>query len=237
MTTLNRIFALALLAMALSPISATVPVSANNGVDSETICTDLFASPVASPTDGGHDGHHSDAPVAAEVPLDLAFLDHMIPHHEAAVVAAQILLARSSNPELLEFANGIIEVQTAEIEEMQGYRDAWFPAAPATPSDVATEVLTAAGSDVTDAGHAQEDTAAATPGADSAHDVSALCTVEDVDRAFLEGMITHHNDAVVIAAVIMEKGEHDEIRDLAMRIVTTQGVEIEQMATWLATMP
>jgi uncharacterized protein (DUF305 family) len=50
------------------------------------------------------------------------------------------------------------------------------------------------------------------------------------DRAFAEAMIPHHRSAVEMAEVARERSTRKEIKQLADAIVTTQKVEIEQLA-------
>lgn len=71
-----------------------------------------------------------DALQEAPQPFDLAFIDAMIPHHQSAIDAAEIALQEAVHPEIRELAQGIIEAQQAEIEQMLDWRAAWFPDAP-----------------------------------------------------------------------------------------------------------
>jgi len=58
--------------------------------------------------------------------LDRAFIDDMIIHHEGAVEMAQLLLAGTERPELIQLGNDIITAQTGEIQMMQQWRAEWF---------------------------------------------------------------------------------------------------------------
>jgi uncharacterized protein (DUF305 family) len=53
-----------------------------------------------------------------------------------------------------------------------------------------------------------------------------------IDAHFIEQMIPHHEDAITMADLAMDKAEHQEIRQLAEDITRTQSEEIEQMKTW-----
>ena len=55
----------------------------------------------------------------------------------------------------------------------------------------------------------------------------------DADIAFAQGMIPHHEQAVEMAEMALEKSENPEITDLAARIVDAQGPEIEKLQGWL----
>ena len=56
--------------------------------------------------------------------LDRAFLEGMIPHHQAAVDMAKYL-AGSDKPELVKLGSDIITAQTKEIEQMQKWMKDW----------------------------------------------------------------------------------------------------------------
>lgn len=63
-------------------------------------------------------------------PFDLAFLDAMIPHHQGAVIMAQSAAEKSAHEEVKALAVVILREQIKEIEEMQMWRNAWYPDAP-----------------------------------------------------------------------------------------------------------
>jgi uncharacterized protein (DUF305 family) len=58
--------------------------------------------------------------------LDKAFLEEMIVHHEGAIDMANIVLEKSDNKELKDFANNIIETQSKEVNQMEKWLDEWF---------------------------------------------------------------------------------------------------------------
>ena len=55
----------------------------------------------------------------------------------------------------------------------------------------------------------------------------------DADVAFAQGMIPHHEQAIEMAEMALEKSESPEVTDLAARIVDAQGPEIEKLQYWL----
>lgn len=57
--------------------------------------------------------------------FDLEFIRQMIPHHEMAVMMAQMLLAGTEREELRTLGKNIITSQSSEIEMMQGWYAAW----------------------------------------------------------------------------------------------------------------
>lgn len=58
--------------------------------------------------------------------FDKAFIENMIPHHQLAIIMAQMLKAGTNRPEMLTLANNITESQSKEIEEMQSWYKSWY---------------------------------------------------------------------------------------------------------------
>lgn len=58
-------------------------------------------------------------------------------------------------------------------------------------------------------------------------------TGEAFDRAFIEGMIVHHEGAVEMAEQALEKALRPEIKEMAKDIIEAQTREIEMMRKWL----
>lgn len=63
---------------------------------------------------------------ASASPADLAFLDGMVPHHEAAVVMADEAAVEAQRAELKAFAAQVKKDQGEEIAQMKAWRKAWF---------------------------------------------------------------------------------------------------------------
>jgi uncharacterized protein (DUF305 family) len=69
---------------------------------------------------------HDAEALAGARPFDRAFIDMMIPHHEGAVRMAQHVLDEGEHKGLRKLAGDIITAQEREIEQMRGWRKAWF---------------------------------------------------------------------------------------------------------------
>ena len=57
--------------------------------------------------------------------FDKEFVRQMIPHHQMAVMMAQMASKRAAHPDLRNLARSIIKSQNAEISKMQGWQQAW----------------------------------------------------------------------------------------------------------------
>lgn len=67
--------------------------------------------------------------VLTSVPLtdfDREFINEMIPHHEMAVMMAQMLASGTERSEMKQLASNISESQSSEIEMMRGWLKIWY---------------------------------------------------------------------------------------------------------------
>ena len=103
--------------------------------DLESIHERIFGEPLSDAEHGdlgmdenmmGMDADMSQLEMAGM--FDQMFIDMMIPHHQGAIRMARVELAEGQDPELQEIAQAIIEAQSAEIEEMNGWREKWYGA-------------------------------------------------------------------------------------------------------------
>ncbi len=58
-------------------------------------------------------------------------------------------------------------------------------------------------------------------------------TGDDFDKAFIKGMVVHHEGAVDMAELALKNAKHKEIKDMAGEIIKAQTSEISQMKEWL----
>jgi uncharacterized protein (DUF305 family) len=162
----------------------------------------------------GADSAGGDEPmVSGQVPFDRAFIDAMVPHHQAAIeMAREAKQAALSQPELISIADDIIATQQAEIDQMLAWREQWFGSAESEPQEAALEVL---GLTPAEAGMEHGDV--------------DLASVDDVDQTFAGMMIGHHVGAIRMAELAEAKADHDEVKQLAGDIITAQQREIDIM--------
>ncbi|MBN2247972.1 MAG: DUF305 domain-containing protein [Coriobacteriia bacterium] len=57
-------------------------------------------------------------------------------------------------------------------------------------------------------------------------------TAGGVEAMFIEQMIPHHDDAIAMAELALDRAEHDEVRALARDIIRTQSAENDLMRQW-----
>src|SRR3989344_3753553 len=58
--------------------------------------------------------------------IDQHFIVQMIPHHEMAVIMAQMLASGTERPEMKQLADNIIASQSREIEMMRSWLTSWY---------------------------------------------------------------------------------------------------------------
>src|SRR3989344_3360179 len=152
--------------------------------------------------------------------IDRHFIEEMIPHHEGAIEMAKLALLRSKRPEMQTLANGIIEAQEREINNMKGWYEAWFgTAVPAYSSGMMGGMGHGVGMQM---GSMEGDL-----------DALAAASAADFDRVFIRQMIPHHEMAVMMARMLTAGTARDEMKQLAGDIITSQSQEIEMMRGWL----
>ncbi len=64
-------------------------------------------------------------------------------------------------------------------------------------------------------------------------DMMAVKPTGDADVDFVRGMIPHHQGAVDMAKVVLEKGKDPEIKKMAEQVIKAQESEILFMNNWL----
>lgn len=57
-------------------------------------------------------------------------------------------------------------------------------------------------------------------------------TGDDFDKAFMSEMIVHHQGAIEMASLAKQNAKHDEIKNLANDIVSSQTKEVNEMRSW-----
>lgn len=147
---------------------------------------------------------------------DVAFAQDMIPHHQQAVMMADLAADATKDPAVAKLAREIQQAQEPEIETMQSWLVDW-------DAEVSHEM-----------GH--NDLAHGETGMMSQPEISRLTTASGraFDRLFLRLMIEHHEGAIEMARTEQSGGTNDDALALAERIGSTQAAEIERMESLLA---
>lgn len=175
-----------------------------------TACTTPTTTPSAGQSSAGHaSGDHN--------ATDTMFAQMMIPHHEDAIVMAEVLLEREdAREETRDLAERIAAAQAEENAQM----DDWL-----VEHTGAASMMSGAGSMMSSGANETRERARA------AADGVATAAVEE---QFLEQMIAHHDHGVDMAASAVDGGRSATMIDLAAAMVEVQTAEIEEMQGLLA---
>ena len=144
-------------------------------------------------------------------PFDRQFIDRMIPHHAMATLSAQHMISDSRRPELRDLAENIVDSQTEQIEQMRTWREEWY-------GDPGPEYPY------------QED---GRWGDGMGWDDNGMMDGDAADAMFLRMMIPHHQQAIQMSRVALQRAEHPETRQLAEQIIAEQSAEIKAMRGYL----
>lgn len=140
--------------------------------------------------------------------VDRAFVREMVPHHEGAIDMAQVALDRSKRPEIRRLARAIVATQRTEISTLRSI----------------DRRLAAEGAKTGSLGMSHSDMGMG--------DTAMLRTADPFDRAFIDMMVPHHEGALKMAKVQLERGADEPTKRLARQIVSAQQQEIAQMQGW-----
>lgn len=146
---------------------------------------------------------------------DISFLAGMIPHHQSAVEMAESYIRHGAeNAEMKKLAENIIVTQNEEINQMN---DMIKSISESGESDAGKEAsYLKEYNQAMHSGHSQNKN-----------------NYDNIDTAFAEGMIEHHQMAVDMANLILKYGNNAEVKKLAENIVELQKKEIEEMNSFL----
>ena len=143
----------------------------------------------------------------------LHFLKGMLPHHESAVEMAESYLKYGGkNTELKKLAEDIIKTQTKEIKDMEAMIERL------EKDGQSKEEL--------EDGYLNEYNKMMMSHHSGTHSQTPPA---DVEKAFSEGMIVHHQMAVEMSEAVLKYTEDEAVKKLAGNIISAQEKEIKQM--------
>ncbi|MHB1347876.1 MAG: DUF305 domain-containing protein [Candidatus Humimicrobiaceae bacterium] len=140
--------------------------------------------------------------------IDRHFIEQMIPHHEDAVLMAEMALAKAEHEELKQLAEEVRDNQSKEIDDMRAWYKSWFESEVRKSSAGSSNMM----EDMTD--------------------LESLESARLFDKEFIEQMIPHHQMAIMMASMLLNRTERDEMKQLAQNIIKTQTEEINRMSLW-----
>src|SRR3990167_6721262 len=152
--------------------------------------------------------------------MDAHFIEQMIPHHEDAITMAELAQDLAKRQEVKTLAQNIIDSQSKEIDQMKTWYKDWYGRDLPTGINVMRQHGMMADSNM-HMGMMGNET-----------DITRLQEANDFDRVFIEDMIPHHQMAVMMANMLKNGTNREELKQLADDIITAQTDEIDKMRSW-----
>ncbi len=165
---------------------------------------------------GAHDSHSE-----ATVEFDQLYLDMMLPHHASVIALSEAALPRLTDPRLIKMAGNIIAAQSNENELLTSWRTEWYGSGEPETGDAAMMQML----DVMPVG-AMDDMMMQM---DPAAQVAAFCAAPNPDLAFIDQVIPHHQMAVDVSVIAVDKATHPELVTFAEGVITAQQGEIDEL--------
>jgi uncharacterized protein (DUF305 family) len=147
--------------------------------------------------------------------MDRHFIEQMIPHHDDAILMAEIALQKAEHPEIKTLAENIKRSQSAENAKMREWYKSWYD------TDVPENSSSMGGGMMMRGGMMGDAT-----------DMGALENAKPFDKEFIEQMIPHHQMAIMMATMLLRGTDREEMKTLGQAIIDAQSREIDQMRSW-----
>ncbi len=148
---------------------------------------------------------------------DVMFAQMMIPHHEQAIEMSDIALDPTvgASDAVKALATSIKAAQDPEIATMTSFLSLWKQSLTVDESVDHSDMMS---------------------GMLTLDEISNLSTLRGIefDRAWMLGMIAHHEGAIEMAKDVIPDGTNAAVRTLANAIVATQDSEIAEMKKLLS---
>jgi uncharacterized protein (DUF305 family) len=196
--------------------------------------------------------------------FDQAFLAQMTMHHAMGVMMTQPVITGAAHRDLQSLGTQMIADQSREIDQMRGWLQAWYGQDASCPMVAGSAMpgpgmrgwmpgpagerpgagMMAPGGMMP--GHGMPLMPWMGPGMlpgmmpggpmSGMPMMSGLWSLppDQLDATFMTWMIAHHQGAIDMAALAEERAAHQEVKDLAASIISSQSVEIGTMEAWLA---
>ncbi len=145
---------------------------------------------------------------------DVMFLQMLSPHHREGLEIVRLAGDRTLRPEVRRLVDAIATTQREELTRMTRWLSTWGEPATAPPG--------------AHAGHG------GMPGTTEA-EMKAVAATPDAafERAFLQVLLAHQDDAIQIARLELKSGDHRDVRDFARRVEQSRTSQVRMMSGWL----
>ena len=175
---------------------------------------------------------------AHAAPFDQQFIDAMTPHHQSALVMAQMAVSKAKYPEVRRLARAIVTDQKKEIAYMGQLRKRVYGSAMSTNrSGMKMDGQMSGMEHSSMGGMKMSGDKMMMPGTMMGLPMKGMMDMGQLksasgagfDRMFLKMMIPHHAGAIVMADEALKTSGRAEIRGLSKKIIDAQAKEIGEM--------
>lgn len=151
---------------------------------------------------------------------EAGFARDMMVHHRQAVVMADNLRPRTTDPTMAALASDIATTQQGQIGQLLGWLEAWGLSPAASGPAMAWM------------GHPTE---GRMPGMATPQQLAELKAArgQDADELFARLMVPHHAAGIDMAEAILARTDRPEVRTFAQRMIESQQFEIDALQDWL----
>ncbi|MEJ7644809.1 MAG: DUF305 domain-containing protein [Chryseolinea sp.] len=149
--------------------------------------------------------------MAMDADHDFAMMMKM--HHQGAINMGNKELEKGDDATIKAMAQTMINMQQTEIQELQAFLDSHTAQASTAGEMWGMEAMKAM--------ERMEKNA----------DLEVLTGDVDHDMAIL--MINHHQSAMDMAQSLLHHGHHEELKEMATKMIEDQSMEIEELQVWL----
>lgn len=183
-----------------------------SGLTAVALLAGCGGSSVADVTDAVDKAVDTVESIAEFNAADVMFAQMMIPHHEQAIEMSDIALDPTvgASDVVRDLATRIKGAQDPEIAVMKGFLTSWKMSLTMDPNMDHGDMMS---------------------GMLSAQDIADLSALRgaDFDRAWMAGMIAHHEGAIEMATDVLKDGKNAAVKTLANAITAAQDAEITEM--------
>ncbi len=161
----------------------------------------------------GHGAMHANAGVS-KAAFDHQFLDTMSAHHHSGMEMAQMAESKSSRGEIKGLAKMMREDQEKDIALMQKLKQQWYGG----KGDAVNMQMPGMKESM--------------KGMESKMAKLRAGQGDAFDAMFLTMMSQHHQDGIKMAQTALARGQHEEVKQIAQKIIDSQRKEMDVMKNW-----
>ncbi len=177
----------------------------------------LALVPGIAAAQGGHGGHDAETTEMMESveelrglsgrEFEIGYINRIIPHHEGAVEMAEMIVDRAPHPEVQQAAERIIADQQREIDELTTFlREEYGAELQRDERQMMSEDMMS---------------------------MIEEASPEHAEQIFLLMMREHHQSAVIMGELVLQKAKSQTLLDQARGMIESQRAEQEEFARYL----